>query len=403
MGSFAFTCCVSGLPIEYGDPVRYFLLTQNPYNQAAENCCYIHDRWVPRTFPLRAKYNDYGSVEKLQEGVQQKLWFEGFDVDLVKRGVGENTCHDVPVRKNMSLEMLLTALWEGRVLVKDLQGVRVKKGDIPEPKVQAGIPTTNRISEVIQKAGLKLTDGNFAEGYKVSLQRRGVVRVRYEEFNRETQLKALEKLQTHLGEYASMITVGEEPYQGDSELIVAPKPARYEHFSRRKLVTHRRLAVAQAMIREDVWQALTKRTYDSWKGQYKVEDFLKSIKEALVTVRQFFEDSPDFPPHLVIGGNDLSTLTTKDLVPFVVGLGYHFRIMARKKDVLDEEMEDFLQTAAEFSFIHAHLASVRYMWSPSSSNGPQFGEWDKHADFLGMLKYIADQKWAEQKEEEEAD
>ncbi len=36
MGSFAYTCCVSGLPIEYGDPVRFFLLTQNRTQEVAQ-------------------------------------------------------------------------------------------------------------------------------------------------------------------------------------------------------------------------------------------------------------------------------------------------------------------------------------------------------------------------------
>lgn len=31
MGSFASTCCISGLPIEAGDDVRWLLLMQNPY------------------------------------------------------------------------------------------------------------------------------------------------------------------------------------------------------------------------------------------------------------------------------------------------------------------------------------------------------------------------------------
>jgi len=402
MGSFAYTCCVSGLPIEYGDPVRFFLLTQNPYNQAAENCCYPHDRWVPRTFPLRAKYNDYGSVMDLQEGVQRSLWFEGFQIDLVKRGVGENTCHDVPVRKNMSLKMLLEALWEGRVLIKDLQDLGKRKTNVPE-KVPAGIPTTQRISDIIQKAELTLTDGNFSPGYKVSLQRRGVVRVRYEDFDAEVQTKALDRLQDYLSDYASMITVGDKPYQGDSELVIAPLPGRYEYAKDRRDKS-RRLAVAQAMIREDVWQAIIKQTFESWVGnQFTVSDFLGDIKKAQVTIGQFFKDSPDFPSHLTLGGNNLSVFATKDLVPFVVGLGYHFQLMTRKENVPAEEMEDFLQTAAEFSFIHSFLSQVRFMWAPSSGAGPQFGEWGRHVEFLGCLRDIAAEKYRQQKEEEEAD
>ena len=107
MGSFDYTCCVSGLPISDGTPIRYLLLTENPYNSPAEHTCYIDDRWALRTFPLRAEYDDYGSVQIVQEGLLRDIWLEGFKRDLVERGTGDNSCHDVPVRKDMTFELEL--------------------------------------------------------------------------------------------------------------------------------------------------------------------------------------------------------------------------------------------------------------------------------------------------------
>lgn len=116
MGSYSLTCCVSGLPIESGDPVRYFLITESPYaDQAVVGT--LTGFWFPRTFPLRARYNDYGSVEDVQDGPERDIWMEGFQIDLIKRGWDKNTCHDVPTHKKMAFNELLVALQEARVLV----------------------------------------------------------------------------------------------------------------------------------------------------------------------------------------------------------------------------------------------------------------------------------------------
>ena len=63
MGSFATTCAVSELPIEAGDKVRYLLLSSNPYIEGVK--CHTSDLWFPRTYPVQAVYNDYGSIENI--------------------------------------------------------------------------------------------------------------------------------------------------------------------------------------------------------------------------------------------------------------------------------------------------------------------------------------------------
>src|SRR4051812_23628121 len=104
MGSFSYTCGVSRLPIHAGHKVRYMLLTQNPYNDSTK--CSPNDWWFPRSFPLRAEYNDYGSVENVEEGVGRELWMEALKIDLVSVGTGDNSIHDVPTSKNMSWDEL---------------------------------------------------------------------------------------------------------------------------------------------------------------------------------------------------------------------------------------------------------------------------------------------------------
>lgn len=114
MGCFNYTCAVSGLPICAGDDVRFLMLTQSPYPDSGSG---LNAQWFARALPLRATYNDYGSVEGVKRGPDRDLWMRGFQLDLVEQGVGENTTHDVATSKGMSFEDLLVALWEERVLV----------------------------------------------------------------------------------------------------------------------------------------------------------------------------------------------------------------------------------------------------------------------------------------------
>ncbi len=117
MGSFASTCCVSGLPIEAGDDVRYFLLTKNPYDD--DNLrCYIHDLFYPRVYPIRAQYNDYGSIENFEKGAAREAFLDGLKLDLVELGWGNNSCHDTSTSKKMTFEHMLEAAWEGRLSVR---------------------------------------------------------------------------------------------------------------------------------------------------------------------------------------------------------------------------------------------------------------------------------------------
>ena len=222
MGSFDYTCCVSGLPISDGTPIRYLLLTENPYNSPAEHTCYIDDRWALRTFPLRAEYDDYGSVQIVQEGLLRDIWLEGFKRDLVERGTGDNSCHDVPVRKDMTFEQMLTAIWEGRVLVACKQPETSLPVE-PSRPIHKGIPTIQRVRKILRKAGLKLSDGMLADGCVVDLQKPGFVRVRIEQ-ERNNFAPFADLQQLFKPYFATMITTGTGAYPAAAELWLAPKP-----------------------------------------------------------------------------------------------------------------------------------------------------------------------------------
>jgi hypothetical protein len=118
MGCFNYVCCISGLPIEAGTLVRFLALTQTEWYRPNEHICYVTGRWQPRTAPLKARYNDYGSVEDVESDLTERVFWGSFKADVVEVGVGKNKCHDVAVRKEMQRGEWLEALWEGRVFVK---------------------------------------------------------------------------------------------------------------------------------------------------------------------------------------------------------------------------------------------------------------------------------------------
>lgn len=98
MGSFAATCAISELPIEAGDKVRYLLLSSNPYIE--ENIkCYSTGLWFPRTYPLQAVYNDYGSIDNVVQPNLCQGFLDGLKLDMIEKGWGDNSVHDVPAKK----------------------------------------------------------------------------------------------------------------------------------------------------------------------------------------------------------------------------------------------------------------------------------------------------------------
>ena len=122
MGTFCTTCAVSGLPIEEGDEVRFFLLVENPIRTGMLSS--MHDVWFPRTFPLRAKYDGSGSVKDVESGPAQDVWLETFRLDAVTCGRGD-AAHDVAITKAMDFQTLLDAVAGRRLRVRQSERDRV--------------------------------------------------------------------------------------------------------------------------------------------------------------------------------------------------------------------------------------------------------------------------------------
>ena len=117
MGCFNQVCMLSGLPIVYRDPVRAILVSEHYRATLGEATCDYSSKYLPRTFPIRGFYNDYGRLEDLQDDVFKSLWVQGLHTDMFELTVGENPCHDIAVTRDMDFDQLWEAIWEERLLV----------------------------------------------------------------------------------------------------------------------------------------------------------------------------------------------------------------------------------------------------------------------------------------------
>lgn len=414
MGSFAYTCAVSGLPIEIGDRVRYFLLTKNPYHDGAENTCYVHDLWFPRTLPLRASYNDYGSVEEVEAGPARDIWIEGLKRDLIEQGWGDNTVHDVPTSKEMSFDELLGAVQEGRVSVKrDVDSLFIERsrqqtrnlreflakakglaeadavdevGDAePEETGLAGVPTLTRVTAIIADAGFPLSAGSGDSGFMIDELEYGCVRVRwhngYSGKAGITDAQKLGELLPSLQDYAAMVAAGSGPYAHSADLLIRPKPGTEGYHGRRER-ERKPLPVGHAMIREDVWQALLKVRMEAVDLEQIRQDVRREGARRTETMRG--DPHERFMSDLDAERNGAPWIF-KDTIPFTVGLGTHLELLAEKGPIPDA----VLDTVAEFAYITVVLAHCRYQWRPSSSSGPQFGEWGAHLRLAKAILAVA--------------
>lgn len=391
MGSFAGTCCISGLPIEAGDAVRYLLLTQNPYCTGGF-VCESHGRWVPRTWPVKAKYNDYGSIEDWETGPVQALIMRGLQVDLIEVGVGNNSVHDVAAKKDMSFEDLLNAVWEGRVMVKRKAGTGYSAEQLeyfrrqvpPTPK---WVPTLNNVEAALSEAQLP------GQGRYLVDEQRGQVRVRYDGLSGDygkdeerllTAKAALEKT------FAVVLTAGSGSYAHSSELLCFVAPGTNEQGHARRIHVAEEespLLVQQAMIREDVWQALlVLKLTDPYRGNstHSIDDYRRSASNFIKKLRARKENPSERSQEDISNWEEdfgASLLETRGITPSLIGLSYHANLLIEDGHADDE----FAALAAEFAFIWRLLMDVRYVWRPSDTAGPQCGEYKAHTAFLRAM------------------
>lgn len=385
MGCFAFTCGISGLPIRAGDPVRFLLLTETAFKGETAP-------WFPRTFPLRARYNDYGSVEKVPQDLGMKLWQEGLRRDLVPVGRGENPCHNVPTSKDMDWEALLEALWEDRVRVLSYPEVSVTVFPHTVPK---GVPTMKRVRRALAKAGLYVVQQWLEEGYYVDKVRYGTIRVRWNG-NGPNWMKDSEFLttaQVALRDYATVIVAGSGR---GAQLMVHVKPDTpgfCESRGDRKTPLH----VRALMIREDVWAGLL--DIDVYSNN-SLSDRKKAVRTFYTACLELLK-GPFSPETLELLGFQPAAshvsgvhCLTKDPLGAPFGWASHWKLLVEEKLPL-KEVSPFLDDIAEALHVYDVIAQTQE-WRPSVSCNTQFGEAAIHEKLHTLYTNIAHQMVAEE-------
>lgn len=276
MGHSSMTCSISGLPITGGTPVRCLLLTASPY---------VGDdprkAWLPRTPPIRAEYDDYGSINSIHPDDTPivQLWLRGLKEDVIEKGIGDNTYHDVPVPRDMTLDELLAAVRERLEVRQDAKHfwMRPHDGEDARPRGSTLRQRVERILEAYYPAGVSkgAVDSKFHvdepvpylvrvrwgvhQGGKV---RAGMLESACAQINdRRPDCAAMMEVPKLVG----VVTAGTGRYADDADLIVLPAPAdsgeyvmgaQWDMASGQGADDGKTLRVSLAMIREDVWQAL---------------------------------------------------------------------------------------------------------------------------------------------------
>lgn len=402
MGCFSYTCSVSGLAIDAGDTVRYLLLTQSPYQEGF--VCYSHGFWAPRTVPLKASYNDYGSVEEVEEGPSKDVWMEALQLDMVEKGVGDNSCHDVAFSRESTFEQMLEAVWECRVYVKQDKGGRqmsaeeLAKWEEAQPEYK---PTLRNVRKVLPtlEGVTYLVDDEGAPDY---------VRVRVDGYGNipdEPYLKAQDALKN----FATVLVAGSGTYADAREIRVYMAPGKDAQGHDRRIFIPEAtpvLPVRQAMIREDVWQALLTNKIRTWDNKlhtassYKknLRDYVEKQRARDAETKKLWEELRANPGNLELiknfygrdtdrdqdRENPVSWILSKDPIPFVTGIVTHYKLLETSGRVTDE----FLDSLAEFAFVQAVLGNLRFVWQPGHSTGPQSGDWEAHKWWVGQLNKI---------------
>ena len=90
MGCWNGTCGITQMAILWNEPVVGFLIRKNFGGWSANGHCYSTDLWSPYSLPIEGKYNDYGTMEDVDE----QGWNFLFTLDRLKQNVIEKENND---------------------------------------------------------------------------------------------------------------------------------------------------------------------------------------------------------------------------------------------------------------------------------------------------------------------
>ena len=380
MGCFNTSCCFSGLPIGPDDDVKHFFMTRSPYaDDQLDHICSIYGLWFPRTVPIDAKYNSYGSIHLYDNHLNKPIIesiINGFKLDLIEISTGNNVIHDISIRKdNLSFEKLLEAVIEGRLKVKSKFKRKRKKKNVNRGD--------QRFFDYDETK-------NGENHFLIDDVGTGWVRIRVGYYaSKEKQIKLLKKLLPVIEKvYAGVITAGMGS-SNSAELQVFPLPIEDTSFS--LPFNDLSSTVCQGMILSSVWDEMIK-VYKS--------DFGKNLRSCREIFEQEYERFR----------SDLSFLTSYPLwrneYPYSYGVGNAIQEIAIthcENPLTDEQLDYLINNLAGFEVITNLAYKLSYWWRPTFPVGPQSLRLETnlvHTSILAKVSQDRIKQWEKEYDEE---
>ena len=354
-----------------------------------------------RAPPIRGQYDDYGGFENLhsEDKAIADLWLQGFNVDLVEKGVGDNTVHDIAVRKNMNFEALSRAF--PLQVYRDCENFwHPDKTSTITKQVPANVATLNNVEVLL---------GDLIHQLHIDSPLQGMVRIRGKNYNNSQLSVAQEKLNSV---FATVIT-NQSINSFENELLVFSKPqpaeSRYEGMvcwnaaDLTSAIT--KYYVDWAFVRQDVWDALLaeKVPDEDDIGGSSLQSTVNSLYNLYQAVKEEIanktEDMKTSGKTLHFKHIWMDKLNINHGYLFehdvgVIGLETHFLLMALSS-IPEEEKLHIVTKIAELLHINWWLYVSRRYWRESNRIGYQDGNWGGQLKYYKIITSIANTKHKE--------
>lgn len=369
---------------------------------------------------------------------------------MVEIGMGDNTYHDLPVRKEMGWGAIQEALWEGRIKVRwtglgtthrspqRIESAFPEGQDPVERLVQVsealsrgeakicgkeihwfgpngrypkkpGIPGLVEIEALFQKGALPLSVSGKT-GFLIDEYEDSIVRVRWcgESADR---IPRLEEAQRLLTDYVTAITPSWGLYgHGEANLMIFPKPGATGGWSigNTKHNHYPTLTLTHAMILEEVWEGLLALQLDPWEAESPkdFEGYLLATRQLYEAEQKASDDIRDVTRRM-LHPELLANPTTNPIVsriyvaregvPISFGLREHWILFCRKGLPI-EQAEPFLRSVAEMCFFLDLAQVVGFMWTPTSASGSQCSDWGTHLHFQDLFRKVVAKRISEEED-----
>lgn len=131
MGCWNETCAITNLPIRAGDPVVLMFLSKVMHSTEQDHAghCYANSVWTPRALPIYGKYDDYGSLEDIQECYNTHYILDSMQMDIAEYRLVNHKREPKRLENNLdlsnlSMEEILEAVHNDSLWVNGVGGAQ---------------------------------------------------------------------------------------------------------------------------------------------------------------------------------------------------------------------------------------------------------------------------------------